>query len=65
MPGMPGTEAAEQLLKIQPTMRIALFSANIQDTQRARAVQLGVSFVAKPVTEKSVAQALAYFQEPN
>lgn len=65
MPGMPGTEAAEQLLKMQPAMRIALFSANIQDAQRTRAVQLGVSFVAKPVTEKSVAQALAYFQEPN
>ncbi|MDP2371473.1 response regulator transcription factor [Rhodoferax sp.] len=63
MPGLPGTEAAEQLLALQPTLRLALFSANIQETQQARAARLGVQFVAKPVTEKSVAQALAYFQE--
>lgn len=63
MPGLIGTEAAEQLLTIQPTLRLALFSANIQEAQQARAAQLGVQFVAKPVTEKSVAQALAYFQE--
>lgn len=63
MPGMPGTDAAEQLLKMQPTLRIALFSANIQEAQRVRAVQLGISFVAKPVTPKSVALALDYFQE--
>ncbi len=65
MPGMLGTEAAEHLLKMQPTLRIALFSANIQDAQRARAMQLGVMFVAKPVTEKSVALVAAYFQEPH
>lgn len=64
MPGMLGTEAAEHLHKMQPTLRIVLFSANIQEAQRARAAQLGVPFVAKPVTEKSVALALAHFQEP-
>jgi len=63
MPGLPGTDAAKQLLKMQPTVRIALFSANIQESQRARAEQLGARFVAKPVTQKSVALALAYFQE--
>lgn len=62
MPGLPGTDAAEQLLKIQPDLRVALFSANIQEAQRSRATQLGVEFVAKPVTEKSVALVLAYFQ---
>ena len=64
MPGMPGTEAAEQLLKMHPGVRVVLFSANIQDAQLQRAAQLGVPFVAKPVTDKSVAQALAIFQEP-
>ena len=63
MPGLVGTDAAEQLLKMQPAMRVALFSANIQEAQQARAAQLGVCFVAKPVTEKSVALALAYFLE--
>jgi len=62
MPGMLGTEAAEQLLKMQPTLRVALFSANIQEAQQARAAKLGVPFVAKPVTEKSVALVLAHFQ---
>lgn len=63
MPGLPGTQAAEQLLKLQPALRLVLFSANIQEAQQARAAQLGVQFIAKPVTEKSVAQTLAYFQE--
>lgn len=62
MPGMAGTEAAEQLLKMQPAVRVALFSANIQEAQQVRAAELGVPFVAKPVTQKSVALALAYFQ---
>ncbi|WP_296446757.1 response regulator [Rhodoferax sp. UBA5149] len=62
MPGLQGTETAEQLLKIQPVLRIVLFSANIQETQQARAAQIGVPFVAKPVTEKSVALVLAHFQ---
>ena len=63
MPGLPGTDAAEQLLKMQPTVRVALFSANIQESQQLRAAQLGVRFVAKPVTAKSVALTLAYFQQ--
>jgi two-component system chemotaxis response regulator CheY len=63
MPGLLGTDAAEQLLKLHPTLRVALFSANIQEAQQARAAQLGVCFVAKPVTEKSVALALASFLE--
>ena len=62
MPGIPGTDAAEQLLKIQPSLRIVLFTANIQEAQQTRAAQLGVPFVAKPVTEKSVSQALACFE---
>ncbi len=62
MPGLPGPEAAEQLLQIQPTLRMVLFSANIQEAQHVRAAQIGIPFVAKPVTQKSVGLALAYFQ---
>ena len=65
MPGLLGTEAAELLLQKQPALRVALVSANIQEAQHVRAAQLGVPFVAKPVTEKSVALALAYFQGQN
>ena len=38
MPGLPGTEAAEQLLKMQPTLRVALLSANIQEADRKSVV---------------------------
>jgi len=61
MPGMPGTEAAAVLLQSHPQMRIAIFSANIQGAVQTRAQQMGAVFVAKPVTEKSVAQALSHF----
>lgn len=62
MPGMPGTEAAEQILGKHPGIRVAVFSANIQESHRTRAAALGACFVAKPVTENSVAQALAFFE---
>lgn len=61
MPGMPGTDAAAILLQAHPQIRIAIFSANIQGAVQTRAQQLGAVFVAKPVTEKSVAQALQHF----
>lgn len=61
MPGMLGTQAAEELRQLQPALRIVLFSANVQETQQQRAAQIGVSFVAKPVTPKSVGLALDYF----
>jgi len=62
MPGMLGTEAAEQLLHDFPSMRLALFSANIQESQRTRAAELGAKFVAKPVSEKSITEALEFFE---
>ncbi|MFZ4285727.1 response regulator transcription factor [Variovorax sp. HJSM1_2] len=62
MPGMDGTEVTERLLKKHPTVRLVLFSANVQESQKARASALGVLFVAKPVTERSVSEALQYFE---
>ena len=62
MPGIIGTEAAAQILAKYPGIRIAIFSANIQESHQTRAVTLGARFVAKPVTEKSVAQALGFFE---
>lgn len=64
MPGMLGTDAAEQILQQQPSVRVAIFSANIQEAAQTRAQQLGAVFVAKPVTEKSIAQALLHFRGP-
>ena len=62
MPGLLGTDAAEQIKRDHPSIRLALFSANIQESQKTRASQIGVKFVAKPVSEKSVLEALAYFE---
>lgn len=61
MPGMLGTDAAEQLLQIQPGIRVAIFSANVQETMQQRANLMGAQFVAKPVTEKSIIQVLNFF----
>lgn len=62
MPGIIGTDAAEQILGKYPGIRIVIFSANIQESHQTRAATLGARFVAKPVTEKSVAQALEFFE---
>jgi two-component system chemotaxis response regulator CheY len=61
MPGTLGTDAAEQILAKHPTMRIVIFSANIQESFQDRATTIGAIFVAKPVTEKSIAEAIAHF----
>jgi two-component system, chemotaxis family, chemotaxis protein CheY len=61
MPGMLGTEAAELILHKNPLIRMVIFSANIQESFQNRAATMGAVFVAKPVTEKSIAEALRHF----
>ncbi len=61
MPGMLGTDAAEIILGKYPDIRVVIFSANIQEAAQSRAQQLGALFVAKPVTEKSISQAISHF----
>lgn len=61
MEGMTGAEAAQQILQCTPKTTIALFTANIQAATKAQAQELGIHFVGKPVTEKTVQQALDYF----
>lgn len=61
MPGILGTDAAELMLRKHPNIRVAIFSANIQESFQNRAANLGTIFVAKPITEKSIANALNYF----
>ena len=62
MPGIVGTDAAEQILGKYPGIRIAIFSANIQESNQTRSAAFGARFVAKPVTQKTVAQALEFFE---
>ncbi len=61
MPGILGTDAAEQILAKHPNLRIVIFSANIQESFQNRASSIGAIFVAKPVTERSIAEAMTHF----
>ncbi|HEY8035679.1 MAG TPA: response regulator [Methylobacter sp.] len=63
MPGISGTDAAEKILSKHPSIKIVIFSANIQETHQVRARSLGSILVAKPVTEKSIALTLSHFKE--
>ena len=59
MPGMDGIEAARMILGKYPGTRIVLFTANLQESTRQEAQAMEMNFVAKPVTEQSVTQALS------
>ena len=61
MEGMSGFEAIEKILELTPQTRIAVLTANIQDTVRRRAETMGVLFAIKPITEAVVHQAVDYF----
>lgn len=63
MPGISGADAAEMILSKYPSIKIVIFSANIQETHQNRARSLGTILVAKPVTEKSIALTLNYFAD--
>lgn len=62
MPGMDGLELAGRLKLRCPGLAICMFSANIQESSRHQAENLRVGFVAKPITEASVDQAIAFFE---
>jgi CheY-like chemotaxis protein len=59
MPGMGGVAAAEQLRKLLPSAHISLLTANVQDATRARAEDLGVGFMEKPITAERIARLVA------
>ena len=61
MPGISGFEAAERLRALLPEARIAMLTANIQESSRERAVGMGVKFVQKPVTEAAIQQVVEHF----
>lgn len=61
MPGMLGTDAAREILKKYPNIRLVIFSANVQEAYQEEAKAMGTILVSKPVNEGSIAQALDYF----
>jgi len=62
MPGMSGFDAAQRLRELLPQVCVVLLTANVQESSRERAAQLGVKFVPKPVTEAAIVQAVQHFQ---
>lgn len=62
MPGMSGLEAAGRLRLNYPGIAIALCTANVQDSVRQSAERAGLHFVPKPISEKSIADMIEFFE---
>lgn len=62
MPGISGLEAAGRIRIRHPAARIALCTANIQESTREAAARAGVHFMAKPITAPAVADVIAFFE---
>jgi CheY-like chemotaxis protein len=58
MPVMDGFEAAERIRALLPAATLCLLTANVQASSKARAETLGVHFLAKPISEAVVRQAV-------
>lgn len=54
MPGRNGLDLAAEIRAADAAMPVALVTANVQDDIMARARALGVTFVAKPITEDNL-----------
>lgn len=61
MPGLNGFDAAAQIRSTGSQARIVILTANIQQSSRDHAAELGLHFVSKPVTEASIQSMLAHF----
>ncbi len=54
MPGMDGITLATTLRERFPNATIALVTANIQDSIRRQADEIGMQFIQKPITEDKI-----------
>ena len=61
MPGMNGFEAVEKIRQMNQSVKVVVLTANIQESSRDKAQQLGVKFVQKPATLAAIQQAVDYF----
>jgi CheY-like chemotaxis protein len=59
MPGIDGLELVAKIRLSQPTMPVAVVSANLQDEIIARTRELNAGFVAKPLTDEALANFLS------
>ena len=59
MPGLDGLELVARIRQSAPEMPIAVVSANLQDEIVARTRELNAAFIAKPLTDESLAAFLS------
>jgi len=63
MPGKDGLELIGLLKHKHPKAKFALLTANIQEHTHQSAEKLGAICVNKPITEKSIAEMLDFFND--
>lgn len=51
MPGMTGLELAAMLRQSHPQLRLAMLTANVQQSVQQQAESIGISFYRKPIGE--------------
>lgn len=54
MPEGNGIDLIDSVLKLYPSIKIAMLTANIQDSLRMEAEKRGVVFLEKPITSKTI-----------
>lgn len=59
MPGRDGLALAAELLALDPSMPVAIISANHQEEIVTQAREIGAMFLPKPLTEKALGEFLA------
>jgi chemotaxis protein CheY-P-specific phosphatase CheC len=59
MPGMDGITLGNNLRERYPNASISLITANIQNAVREKADAVGIYFVAKPITEEKILDAIS------
>lgn len=59
MPGTDGLELVAKMRAAQPTMPVAVVSANVQEEIIARTRELKAAFIAKPLTDEALSAFLS------
>ena len=54
MPEGNGMELIDNVLKLYPSVKVAMLTANIQNSLRQAVEKKGVVFLEKPITEKTI-----------
>ncbi len=62
MPGMDGLYVAGRIRVRHPDIRIALCTANVQESMRQSAARLGIHFVQKPITQQAIESMVGLFE---